>query len=246
MQTRLRARTCVDSLEPRVDILEGGINFLPHAGAKIERAVKDDVAHGEALAGDKFPALEQAVQPFEIVLHGGLHAGGSLRDEPHTVLENLRTFRETEPLVKEIPYPEARPAAATGAPRRAPRPWCRSAPGSDAFLRGTPRWQPFRRDSCRYPARAPATARQDFGRYMGDGDFPLSSDRSALRESLCPSRPGTSASRADWVQKNRTVAWRSLLGIFRDRVRSVGGLYNIAGASINPRLGVLRARENVR
>src|SRR5262249_3417217 len=121
MQTRLRARTCVDSLEPRVDILEGGINFLPHAGAKIERAVKDDVAHGEALAGDKFPALEQAVQPFEIVLHGGLHAGGSLRDEPHTVLENLRTFRETEPIIKKFrnlkldpPLPLARLGALLG------------------------------------------------------------------------------------------------------------------------------------
>ena len=80
MQTRLRARTRVDSLEPRIDIFQRGINFLPDAGAEIERAVEDYVGNREAFARDKFLALELAVQPFEIVLHGGFHAGGSLGD----------------------------------------------------------------------------------------------------------------------------------------------------------------------
>src|ERR1019366_1340309 len=96
IQTRFGAGPRFDALEPRVHILERRVDLLINAAAEVERAIQNDVRDREAIAHDIFLALEQAVEPFEPVLHDCLQPGRRFRQDADTVLEELRALGESE------------------------------------------------------------------------------------------------------------------------------------------------------
>src|SRR5271166_781113 len=102
MQALLRARPRIDALEPRIHILQRRIDFLSDTGAEIERREQDDVRDGETIVRDVVLALEQVVEPLEVVLHRRLQPRRGFRDEAHPAVENLLTFREAKSIVKML------------------------------------------------------------------------------------------------------------------------------------------------
>src|SRR5581483_347671 len=102
MEARLRAGARIDALEPRIHVLQRRIDLLAHARAEVERAVQDDVRNGEALAGDPLLALEQAIEPLEVVLHGRFHPGGAFGNQAHPALEDLLAFGEAKAVVEKL------------------------------------------------------------------------------------------------------------------------------------------------
>ncbi len=99
-------------------ILQRRIERLLDAAAEIERAIQNDVGDGEAIARDVLLALEQLVEPLELVLHDRLHPGRRLGQDAHPILEELRALRVAERVVEmlgDLQLDAALPLARLGA-----------------------------------------------------------------------------------------------------------------------------------
>src|SRR5258708_4466697 len=87
-----RARAGLCALEPGGDVLVVGIDRLADLGPEIEEAVEQDVGQREAVAGDPLASGDQAVEPGELLLGGGLQVGGGGGDAVDPLLEHLQAF----------------------------------------------------------------------------------------------------------------------------------------------------------
>src|SRR5208337_4107384 len=102
MQARLGAGPRPDALEPGVHILHRRIEWLIDAAAEVERAIQNDVGDGEPIARDVILALEQLVEPLELVLHDRLQTGGRLGQNAHPILEHLQSLGIAEAVVEML------------------------------------------------------------------------------------------------------------------------------------------------
>src|SRR5579883_2859163 len=81
---------------PGHDVLELGIDRLPHAGEEIDEGEEQDIRERQPIAADERLAIHETVEPFEFFLRGLLQVVRGLRNAMDAVLEHLEPFGVAE------------------------------------------------------------------------------------------------------------------------------------------------------